>query len=107
MTVTIGGERVTRLTELRRNAKNLIDQLKAAKTTQESRVILTTHGEPVAVLQEYKAYQELLALVETTQHNLQIAETRQRLRQMNTGMLKTVPLDQVIAQRNEVSANED
>lgn len=99
MTVTIGRERVTRLTELRRNAKALINQLKGARTPQESRVVLTTHGEPVAVLQEYKAYQQLLELLESTQRSLQIAETRERLQQMNAGTIKTVPLDQVIARR--------
>jgi PHD/YefM family antitoxin component YafN of YafNO toxin-antitoxin module len=99
MTVTIGGERVTRLTELRRNARSLIEQLKAAKTPQESRVVLTTHGEPVAVLQEYNAYQELLALLAATQRELQTSEVRERLRQMNAGAMKTVPLDQALARR--------
>jgi len=99
MTITIGGERVTRLTELRRSAKTLIKQLKVAKNQQESRVTLTTHGKPVAVLQEYNAYQKLLALLEETQRDLHIAETRERLRQMNEGSMATVPLDQVIAQR--------
>jgi PHD/YefM family antitoxin component YafN of YafNO toxin-antitoxin module len=99
MTVTIGGERVTRLTELRRNARSLIEQLKAAKTPQESRVVLTTHGEPVAVLQEYNAYQALLALLAATQRELQTSEARERLRQMNAGAMKTVPLDEVLARR--------
>lgn len=96
MAVTIGGKRITRLTELRRNAKTLIDELKTARTPQESRVVLTLHNEPVAVLQEYRAYQQLLELVESLQRSLHIAETRERLQQMNAGAMKTVPLDQVI-----------
>lgn len=96
MDVTIDGERVTRLTELRRNATVIIDQLQAARTPQESRMVITLHGEPVAVLQEYKAYQQLLEWVESIQHKLQVAEVRERLRQLNAGIMKTVPLDQVI-----------
>ncbi len=99
MTVTIGGERVARLTDLRRKARVLIDELKAAKSQQESRVVLTTHGEPVAVLQEYQAYQEMLDLLEETQRRLHLAETRERLRQMNEGTLASVPLKQVITGR--------
>jgi PHD/YefM family antitoxin component YafN of YafNO toxin-antitoxin module len=107
MTVTIGGERVTPLTELRRRARILIEQLQTAENQQESRVILTTHGKPVAVLQEYKAYQALLALLEATQRSLQIAETRERLRQMNEGTMGTVPLRQVLAQRTILSTEEN
>jgi len=99
MTITIGGERVARLTELRRSAKSLIEQLKVAKNQQESRVTLTTHGKPVAVLQEYNAYQKLLTLLEELQRELHVTETRERLRQMNERAMTTVPLDQVIAQR--------
>jgi hypothetical protein len=87
--------RETRLSELQRNAGTLIAELKSAKTPQESRVIVTTQGKPVAVLQEYEAYQQLLALLETIQRDLQIAETRERLRQMNEGRMAAVPLDQV------------
>lgn len=76
MPVTIGGERVTQLTELRRNATVIIDQLQAASTPQESREVITLHGEPVAVLQEYRTYQQILELVESIQRSLQIAETR-------------------------------
>ena len=99
MTVMIGGERVARLTDLRRSAKSLIDQLKAGHSPQESRVVLTTHGEPVAVLQEYNAYQRLLEQLEEIQHKLQLAETRDRLRQIEDGTMETVPLRQVIAKR--------
>ena len=106
MTVTIGGERITPLTELRRRARILIEQLQTAENQQESRVILTTHGKPVAVLQEYKAYQALLALLEATQRSLQIAETRERLRQMNEGTMGTVQLRQVLAQRTILSTEE-
>jgi PHD/YefM family antitoxin component YafN of YafNO toxin-antitoxin module len=97
MSVMIGGERVARLTDLRRSAKSLIDQLKAAKNQQESRVVLTTHGEPVAVLQEYSAYQKMLNLLEETQRKLHIAEVRDRLRLLNEGKMGTVPLEEVIA----------
>lgn len=106
MTVTIGGERVTPLTELRRSARALIEQLQEAGNQPESRIILTTHGKPVAVLQEYKAYQELLALLESAQRSLQIAETRERLRQLNEGTMGTIPLTQVLAQRVDPSADE-
>jgi prevent-host-death family protein len=99
MTVMIGGERVARLTDLRRNAKSLIDQLKAGHSQQESRVVLTTHGEPVAVLQEYSAYQELLEQLEDIQRKLQMAEARNRLRQIDAGAMETVPLRQVISER--------
>jgi prevent-host-death family protein len=107
MTVTIGGERVARLTELRRNTRALIRQLKAARTQQESRVVLTTHGRPVAVLQEYEAYQALLAMLEETQRDLQLAETRERLRQMNEGTMGTLPLAQVMAERGLASQDAD
>ena len=99
MIVMIGGERVARLTELRQSAKTLVDQLKAAKTQQESRVILTTHGQPVAVLQEYYAYQKMLELLEEAQRNLQIVEARERLREMNADTMGTIALDQVIEQK--------
>ncbi len=105
MPAKIGEERVTRLTELRRNAKTLIAQLRSAKTPQESRFIVTTHGKPVAVLQEYKAYQDLLALLEKTERRLQIAETRERLRQMNAGQMEMIPLDQVLAARSNTPAD--
>jgi PHD/YefM family antitoxin component YafN of YafNO toxin-antitoxin module len=99
MAVMIGGERVVRLTDLRRSAKTLVDQLKAAKTQQESRVVLTTHGKPVAVLQEYHAYQKMLEILEESQRNLQIAEARERLREMNADTMGTISLDQVIEQK--------
>ena len=105
MTVTIGGERVARLTDLRRRAEAIIEELKAAKNEQQSRVVLTTHGEPVAVLQEYQAYQKMLDLLVETQRQLQIAEARERLRQMNEGTMKTVPLQQVITQRKSSSTD--
>ncbi|MEW5956393.1 MAG: hypothetical protein AB1801_01620 [Chloroflexota bacterium] len=97
----IGGERVARLTDLRRRAGTMIDELKAARSQQESRLVLTTHGEPVAVLQEYNAYQKLLQLLEETQRRLQIAEVRQRIRQLNDQEMGTVPLKQVIAERRD------
>ena len=105
MTVTIGGERVARLTDLRRRAKAIIEELRAAKNQQQSRVVLTTHGEPVAVLQEYQAYQKMLDLLAETQRQLHIAEARERLRQMNEGTMKTVPLQQVITQRKSSSTD--
>ena len=105
MTVTIGGERVARLTDLRRRAKAIIEELRAAKNEQQSRVVLTTHGEPVAVLQEYQAYQKMLDLLAETQRQLHIAEARERLRQMNEGNMKTVPLQQVITQRKSSSTS--
>ena len=105
MTVTIGGERVARLTDLRRRTKAIIEELRAAKNQQQSRVVLTTHGEPVAVLQEYQAYQKMLDLLAETQRQLQIAEARERLRQMNEGTMKTVPLQQVITQRKSSSTD--
>jgi PHD/YefM family antitoxin component YafN of YafNO toxin-antitoxin module len=93
----IGGEQVARLTDLRRSAKSLIDRIKEAQSPQESRVVLTTHGEPVAVLQEYGAYQHLLDQLEEAQRKLQLAEVRERMRAMNAGEMKTVPLRQVMA----------
>ena len=106
MPARTGEERVTRLTELQRNAKTLIAQLRSAKTPKESRLIVTTNGKPVAVLQEYKAYQDLLELLEKTQRNLQIAETRERLRQMNAGQMAVIPLDQVLAERSNTPADD-
>ena len=99
MTVMIGGEQVARLTDLRRSAKSLIDQIKAARNPQESRVVLTTHGEPVAVLQEYGAYQQLLDQLEEAQRKLQLAEVRERMRALDSGEMRTIPLRQVIAER--------
>ena len=101
MTTLIGGERVARLTELRRNARALIEEIKAATTTQETRVVLTTHGEPVAVLQEYTAYQRMLELFEETQRQLRIVEAKERLKQIDAGTMQTVPLREVIAQRTQ------
>jgi PHD/YefM family antitoxin component YafN of YafNO toxin-antitoxin module len=85
MLFEIGGEQVVRLTELRRNSKALIARLKSARNQQESRLILTTYGEPVAVLQDYQAYQKLLTQLEEAQRQLHLAETRERLRQMKEG----------------------
>lgn len=85
MLFEIGGEQVVRLTELRRNSKALIARLKSARNQQESRLILTTYGEPVAVLQDYEAYQKLLTQLEEAQRQLHLAETRERLRQMQEG----------------------
>lgn len=107
MAVTIGGERVARLTDLRRSAKTMIEELKAAKSPQESRVVLTTHGRPVAVLQEYNAYQALLNLLAETQQQLYIAKTRDRLRQMNKGTMRSVSLQKVITQRTSASTDPD
>ena len=94
MDVMIGGERVTRLTDLRRRSKEVIDELKEAKN---HRVVLTTHGEPVAVLQEYRAYQEMLKLIEQIEHELHLAKFRERLQAMNEGEVKSIPLEQVMA----------
>jgi prevent-host-death family protein len=99
MTVIIGGEQVARLTDLRRSSKNLLDRIKAARSPQESRVVLTTHGEPVAVLQEYNAYQDLLQELEESRRKLQLAEVRERMRALDAGTVKTVPLRQVMAER--------
>lgn len=105
--ITIGGEQVARLTDLRRQGKAIIDELKAARSQRESRVVLTTHGEPVAVLQEYDAYQKLLDLLAETQRQLQVVETRERLRRMNEGKMGTVPLQQVIRQHRPAQDRKD
>lgn len=107
MAVTIGGERVARLTDLRRRARAMIEELKAAQSQPESRVILTTHGQPVAVLQEYRAYQAMLDLLAETQRQLHLAETRERLRQLNEGTMSSVPLEQVIGRRTPSSTGRD
>jgi PHD/YefM family antitoxin component YafN of YafNO toxin-antitoxin module len=107
MTVRIGGEQVARLTDLRRSAKSLIDKIKTAQSPQESRVVLTTHGEPVAVLQEYGAYQQLLDQLEQTQRKLQLAEVRERMQALDAGKIKTVPLRQVITERGGASGAQD
>ena len=99
--VEIGAEQVARLTELRRNPKALPDKIKGAKTQKDSRLILTTHGRPVAVLQEYRAYQELLALLEETQRQLEQAEVPARLEKLKEGRLKSVPLADVVANRQQ------
>ena len=99
--IEIGGEYVARLTELRRNSKALLDKIKGAKTQKDSRLILTTHGQPVAVLQDYNAYQELLALLEETQQQLEQAEVHARLQKLNEGRLKSVPLADVLANRQQ------
>ncbi len=100
MTITIGGERVTRLTVLRRNVRQLLEELKKASTLKESRVILTTHGRPVAVLQDYEAYQELLRLFEESQEELRIAKVRERLRLRAEGKLEMIPLEEVMERFN-------
>jgi hypothetical protein len=105
MTFEIGGEQITRLTDLRRNSRQLIERLKQAKTPRESRLILTTHGEPVAILQDYKAYQALLTRQEETQKALEIVETRERLRQLKAGEIGSVPLQQVARRRRAPDDN--
>jgi prevent-host-death family protein len=80
---TIGGERVASLTELRRRAKAIIEEVQAATNQQETRVVLTVHGKPVVVLQEYGAYQKMLELLAETQRQLHVAEMGNRLRQRN------------------------
>jgi prevent-host-death family protein len=80
---TIGGERIASLTELRRRAKAIIEEIQAATSQQETRVVLTVHGNPVVVLQEYGAYQKMLELLAETQRQLHVAEIRNRSRQRN------------------------
>lgn len=80
------------------NLGGLWEALQTARTQPQSRVILTTpEDEPVAVLQEYGAYQQLLNLLETTQRALHVATTRERLRQINEGAVGVIPLSQVMA----------
>ena len=88
MVETIGGERVARLTDLRRRGKAIVKEVQAATSQQESRVVLTVHGKPVVVLQEYRAYQHLVELLVETQRKLHIAELRERLRQLDEGTVK-------------------
>ena len=83
MVDTIGGERIASLTELRRRAKGIIEEIQAATSQQETRVVLTVHGKPVMVLQEYGAYQKMLELLAETQRQLHVAEMGNRLRQRN------------------------
>lgn len=106
-TTMIGGERVARLTDLRRNAKALIEEIKAATTPQETRVVLTTHGEPVAVLQEYEAYQRMVELFEETQQQLRRVEAKERLKAMKAGTMRTIPLREVIVQRTQAGPDSD
>ena len=100
MTMQIGGEHVTRLTELRRNSKQLIEQIKTAQTQQDSRVILTSHGKPVAVLQEYEAYQSLVKQLDEVQKQLGLLLVKERFGKIQVGDMETVPLEALSLERD-------
>lgn len=68
------------------------------KTEAQSCTVLTQQGEPIAVIQNYESYQRLISHLAETQKALYIAETRERLRQMNDGLMKAIPFEEVVAQ---------
>ena len=95
--VTPSDERVASLTELSNEAESLIDELSAAKTERESRVVLTTEGQPVAVLQNYQAYQQLLQQLTETERRLHLAEARTRIH-LTDKESKCISLKQAMSQ---------
>ncbi|MDM8527358.1 hypothetical protein QUF58_04030 [Anaerolineales bacterium HSG24] len=89
----------TPLKALCNTTKNIVSQVESGKTVEESRVFLVSQGQPVAVVQDYKTYQLLLNRLESTERELQIVETRERLRQINDGVMRCAPLSQVVMQK--------
>jgi prevent-host-death family protein len=86
-----------RLSDFRRTAGDLIAQLKTAKTQQESRVVVTTRGKPAVVVQEYRAYQRLLELIEKMEREIHLVEAKKRILE-NEAQAKGVSLEQVAAE---------
>lgn len=80
------------------NTQNIVSQIRSATTPKESHVFLMKQGRPVAVVQEYHAYQTLIDRLESAERKLQIVETRERLRKLNEGAMGAVPLAQVVIQ---------
>lgn len=62
---------------------------------QQTQTLLTEQGHPVAVVQEYGAYQKLLHDLQLIERELHLARTRERLRLMNNGAMTVIPLNQI------------
>lgn len=90
---TVGGEKLIKVTEIRRNIKTVLDELEHGGPA--SRVVLTTHGEPVAVLQDYAAYQAMLDRMNRLQLQVGLAESRRRAELIAHGEMGTIPLAEV------------
>ena len=60
-----------------------------------SPVVLTSEGKPVAVVQDYAAYQEMLERLEQLRHEAFVAKSLQRGRAFNQGRTRTVSLREV------------
>ncbi|MDM8519019.1 hypothetical protein QUF64_03165 [Anaerolineales bacterium HSG6] len=88
----------TQLKALCSTTRSIVSQVKSGETVEESRVFLVNQGQPVAVVQDYNTYQSLMNRLESTERELQIVETRERLRQINDGAMGGVPLSQVVMQ---------
>jgi len=85
--------------ELDFNTETLIAHLQSTPHQDEaSCTVLTKQGQPVAVLQDYETYQRLLSYLKTTELAWHIAETRERMRQLDTGQMKSIPFNQIVAQ---------
>lgn len=93
---TVGGEKLIKVTEIRRNIKSVLDELGHAGP--DSRVVLMTHGEPVAVLQDYAAYQAMLDKMRELQLQVGLAEARRRAELVERGEMETISLADVAKQ---------
>lgn len=99
MTTNIENKDIVSIEELGPATTQWVTQLKGATNQADSRLILVRQGQPVAVIQDYQAYQTLLLSLAETEKALHIAQIRERLRQMNDGQMATVPFNQIVAQQ--------
>ncbi|HMQ56749.1 MAG TPA: type II toxin-antitoxin system prevent-host-death family antitoxin [Anaerolineae bacterium] len=58
-------------------------------------VVLTSDGKPVAVVQDYATYQEMLDQLEQLRHEAFVAKSLQRMSAFEPGQTKTVSLREI------------
>ena len=93
----IGCQKTMRLSDLGNLIKDMVFELGEADTFAESRLLFMHQEQPIAILQDYDSYQRLLHRLELSERALQIAETRERMRQLNEGLMNSIPFHQIIA----------
>jgi PHD/YefM family antitoxin component YafN of YafNO toxin-antitoxin module len=69
-----------------------VQEILADLEGSSSPVVLTSDGKPVAVVQDYATYQEMLDQLEQLRHEAFVAKIIERGRAFNRGQTKTVSL---------------
>jgi hypothetical protein len=98
MPQNIGCQKTMRLSELGSLIKEMVIELGQANTIAESRLLFIDQEHPIAILQDYDSYRRLLHRLESSERALQIAEARERLRQLNEGLMTSIPFNEISLQ---------